>query len=146
MSKSVLLIMAIIAVVIAAGLYNDYEDKKRIREIEQNYLNRNVYGNDYSVTYPASVVEQSMPQEQAVQTEPCSECYGTGWLPNGDGVLAAQGYGSTKCYGENYNSYHVCDIIMCPTCHQAHCVTLNSHYRCKTCNGQGVVPVPSYRR
>lgn len=38
MSKSILLIIAITAVVIAASLYNDNEEKKRIREIEQNYL------------------------------------------------------------------------------------------------------------
>lgn len=70
------------------------------------------------------------------KTRSCSTCYGTGWLPHG---MNDYGYGSTQCFGEFYgSSTHVCETIMCPTCHQSHCKYLSSHIRCKACNGQGV--------
>lgn len=89
-----------------------------------------------AVYTPAPSQPYSQPERNInsnVNKEMCLTCNGTGVVPNGSGF--DDGFGSTKCFGESYSSGHVCDIIMCPTCHQSHCKTLSSHKRCKMCNG-----------
>jgi hypothetical protein len=113
------------------GWYQDHNEKEKLKEI---------YDRDNIIAVPPVLPPEPDKDGGLSRTSKregmCMTCNGTTVVPAGYAVVTGK-FGSKDCFSKHFDQTHVCDIIMCPTCHQSHCKTLDIHKRCEACEGTG---------